>query len=310
MIGNFLVIMQNIILPVFIIILIGVILQRKFSLDLNTLAKLNLYFFVPGIIFVKLYEADYSGNMDLLFWVILFNVIFLSIILAIGWITAAFMPLSREGKTVMSNSIAFYNSGNYGLPVNSLAFKNDPFAMSVQIIVLLMQNLLTFTYGVFLMRSIKGSKLQALLGYFKMPLFYAIVVAVFLNVMDWKLPAPIWTSAQFISDGLIAVALVTLGAQVANLNLRFIEWKIWLSVVLRLVVGPAIGLVIILLLGIDGVIAQALFISTAMPTSVNSAIIAQEYDNEPEFAARIVLLSTIMSAFTVTAVIYLAQQLF
>lgn len=304
------IIMQNIVLPVFIIILIGVILQRKFNLDLNTLAKLNLYFFVPSIIFVKLYEASYEDNMDLLFWVILFNLIFIAIMLTIGWITASIMPLSREGRTVVSNSIAFYNSGNYGLPVNGLAFKNDPFAMSVQIIVLLMQNLLTFTYGVFLMRSVKGSKLQALLGYFKMPLFYAIIVAAFLNVMDWKMPTPIWTSAQFISDGMIAVALITLGAQVASLSLRQIDWKIWISVILRLIVGPAIGLGLIYLLGIKGIIAQALLISTAMPTSVNSAIIAQEYDNEPEFAARIVLLSTIMSAVTVTAVIYLAQQLF
>ncbi|MFK4998120.1 hypothetical protein ACI2OX_14435 [Bacillus sp. N9] len=37
-------IFMNIILPVFILIAVGVLLQKKFKLDLYTLAKLNIYF--------------------------------------------------------------------------------------------------------------------------------------------------------------------------------------------------------------------------------------------------------------------------
>ena len=51
-------------------------------------------------------------------------------------------------------------------------------------------------------------------------------------------------------------------------------------------------------------------IASAMPTSVNSAVIAEEYKNYPEFAAQVVLFSTIISAFTVSLVIYLAGILF
>ncbi len=56
----------------------------------------------------------------------------------------------------------------------------------------------------------------------------------------------------------------------------------------RLIVGPVIALVIIKLMGLEGIIAQALFITSAMPTSVNSSVIAQEYDNYPELAAELV----------------------
>ena len=49
-------ILQNILLPIFIMVLLGFVLQKKFTLDLNTLAKLNIYVFVPGFIFVKFYQ--------------------------------------------------------------------------------------------------------------------------------------------------------------------------------------------------------------------------------------------------------------
>ena len=56
--------------------------------------------------------------------------------------------------------------------------------------------------------------------------------------------------------------------------------------------------------------SQALFIDSAMPTSVNSAVIAQEYNNHPNFAAQIVLFSTMISAITVSIVIYFSRILF
>ncbi len=47
-----------------------------------------------------------------------------------------------------------------------------------------------------------------------------------------------------------------------------------------------------------------------MPTSVNSSVIAQEYDNHPELAAELVFLSTLLSAITVVIVIYMSKILF
>jgi len=55
------------------------------------------------------------------------------------------------------------------------------------------------------------------------------------------------------------------------------------------------------------VMAQALVLSCAVPTSLSSVLLAVEYDNEPEFSSQVVFSSTIFSIFTVTFVIYLMQ---
>src|SRR5699024_6097929 len=158
--------------------------------------------------------------------------------------------------------------------------------------------------------SVDAGKLKALIGYFKMPIMYAMVAGVLLNIWDVSLPAFLAVPAHYISDALISVALLTLGAQVANLKLTAGLSNVYSSIIIRLVIGPLIALGMIYAFGVTGITAQALLIASAMPTSVNSAVIALEYDNYPEFGAQIVLFSTLMSTVTVTFVIFVARMLF
>jgi predicted permease len=210
----------------------------------------------------------------------------------------------------MVNSTLFYNSGNYGIPVNDLMFRGDPFAASIQIWVLAFQNLFTFTYGVFALQKLNVHWLQALLGYLRSLVFFAMAAGIGLNLADVKLPEPIMVPIRYVANAYVAIALITLGAQVANLQPNWRDLPIYGGSLLRLLVGPAIALGVIMVMQLDGVIAQALLIASAMPTSVNSAIIAQEYKTEPQFAAQLVTVSTIISSLTVSFVILMAQLLY
>lgn len=298
----------EIIVPVFILIGIGVMLHRIFQFDLYTLAKVNIYFIVPGFIFLKLYETAFS--LALFLKVLTFFSILIVVLYLVSALISRLFGYSRSVRASFTNSILFYNSGNYGVPVNDLVFKHDPFAMSIQVIILTFQNILTFSWGIFALKTVEGSKISALLGYFKMPVLYAMLLGIGFNLLDVKVPTFVLIPADYIADSMIAIALLTLGAQVAQLRLSKNLAVVYVSLIIRLLLGPLIALGIILVLGIDGVTAQALFISSAMPTAVNSAIIAQEYENEPELSAQIVLASTVFSMITVTAVISVGRLLF
>ncbi|MRH41684.1 AEC family transporter [Aquibacillus halophilus] len=306
--SEFLIILKDIILPVFILMGIGFLLHKKFRLDISTLAKLNIYFLIPGFIFVKLYSTEITLN--LFSNIFLFFCFYVLVLYLISIVISKFMGLDKGEKTAFSNSVMFYNSGNYGVPVNDLVFRSDPFAMSIQVIVLALQNIFLFSYGIFSLQSVSQGKLRAALGYFKMPVLYAMLAGVFLNIFDVEIPSYIWVPSNYIANAMVSIALITLGAQVAELKFKSGLLRVYCSLTIRLLVGPIIALIIIFLFKIDGIFAQALFISSAMPTSVNSAVIAQEYNNEPNFAAQVVLLSTIASAFTVSMVIYLARIIF
>nr|WP_211201550.1 AEC family transporter [Bacillus sp. NTK071] len=287
---------------------IGVVLHRVFHFDLYTLAKVNIYFVVPGFIFLKLYETAFS--LSLFLSVLSFFLILIIVLYLISAGISHVFGYSKSVRATFTNSILFYNSGNYGVPVNDLVFKHDPYAMSIQVIILTFQNILTFSWGIFALKTVEGNKLSAVLGYFKMPVLYAMVIGIGLNLLNVEVPEFVLIPANYIADAMVALALVTLGAQVAQLRFKKNLSVVYVSLILRLVMGPAIALAIIYILSLDGVIAQALLISSAMPTAVNSAIIAQEYENEPELAAQIVLASTVFSMVTVTVVISVSRLLF
>lgn len=302
------VILKDIILPIFVIMGIGFLMQKKFDLNIPTLAKLNIYFLVPGFIFVKLYSTQFSAG--LFAKVLVFFIIYVLILYLISSFVAKMTGADKAKRAVFSNSVMFFNSGNYGVPVNDLVFKSDPFAMSIQVIILTLQNIFLFSYGIFSLQSIKTGKLKAALGYFKMPVLYALIAGITLNIFNIPIPTFIWVPANYIADAMISLALLTLGAQVAQIQFKSGLSSVYFSLALRLVVGPAIALGMIFIFNIDGIAAQALLIASAMPTSVNSAVIAQEYNNHPNFAAQVVLFSTLASTITVTMVIYLARFLF
>lgn len=194
--------------------------------------------------------------------------------------------------------------------MNDLVFKSDPFAASIQVIVLMFQNIFIFSYGIISLQAMDSSKLKALLSYFKMPVTYALLAGIVLGTYEVPIPQFVWVPVNYIADAMIALALLTLGAQVARFKFKIRMGAVYLSVFLRLCIGPLIAFGMIIFRGLSGILAQALLIASAMPTSINSAVIAQEYKNHPEMAAQIVLFSTIVSAFTVTFIIYFARLVF
>lgn len=287
---------------------IGYILQKKFSLDVQTLARLNIYFVVPAFIFVKLSSTEIALHMFVK--VVLFIGLFVFILYVISMGVGRLLRLDPRKKVTFTNSVIFFNSGNYAVPVNDLVFRGDPFAMSIQVIVLMFQNIFIFSYGIFSLQSMSTGKLQAAFAYFKMPVMYAMLGGLAVNAFSLPVPEFIWVPANYIANAMIAIALLTLGAQVAQLKLTAGLGVVYVSLLLRLLVGPLVALGMIFAFGISGITAQALLIASSMPTAVNSAVIAQEYENHPELAAQIVLFSTLASAFTVSCVIYIGRMLF
>src|SRR5690625_5007330 len=167
---EFFIIIKEIILRIFIIIMLGFAMQKKFALHVQTLAKINIYLLVPGFIFVKLYRTEIS--VQLFANILLFFILYCVILFIIAQLVGKLIGLRKGKKTTFTNSVMFFNSGNYGVPVNDLVFHSDPVAMSVQVIVLTLQNIFLFSYGIFSLASIKVGKLKAAFGYFKMPVLY------------------------------------------------------------------------------------------------------------------------------------------
>jgi malate permease and related proteins len=306
--GVLFLIILNVILPVFSLIGAGAFLHRKFKLDLNTLSKLNTYLLMPAVSFSNVYQSKIRG--DTLLHILSFLIIQNLCLMIFSTGISKMAKFERSLSSTFKNSVVLSNSGNFGLPVSQLVFQHNPLGLSIQVVVMIFQNLLTYTYGLFNSVSVDKEKFQALKIFLKNPVVYAFLFGVLLHALSIKIPVYIWAPINNASNAFLAIALVTLGAQSAFLKINRFSIPLVLSLIGRLILSPCIAFLIILVLNLKGITAQSLFIASSFPTSRNSSLFALEYGNHPEYAAQTVLLSTVCSMMTVTTVVFSSHLIF
>jgi predicted permease len=103
-------------------------------------------------------------------------------------------------------------------------------------------NLLTFTIGMAIAAAAHhggiGRGMKALVRLPILPGLAAGILAQWWVKSGGTLPVAISKTSKYIADGLVPIALVTLGAQLAS-NPRWPRWRpVGLVLVLRLIVGP------------------------------------------------------------------------
>ncbi|CAG7645040.1 AEC family transporter [Paenibacillus allorhizosphaerae] len=305
----FFTIIVNVIFPVFALIAAGLVAHRRFHFDIGTLSKLTTYVLLPTVSFANIYESKVQWS--LLLGVVGYLILLSISLIAIATVVSNIARFDKKHAAVFKNSVVLINSGNFGLPVSQLVFHDNPIGLSVQVVISVYQNMLTYSYG--MMNSVSAmheKSWKTVMEFLKIPTLYAVLLGLMMNTFAIRIPSFVWNPIDNVSDAFLAIALFTLGAQSAYLKINEIPLVLILSVLGRLIVSPVVSLLLILYLGLNGVIAQALFIASSFPTSRNASLLALEYDNHPEHAAKSVILTTMLSSITVSIVVYLSQILF
>src|SRR6185437_16473978 len=166
-----------------------------------------------------------------------------------------FFHVRRETLAAIALTVMFYNSGNYGLPLAKLAFPGTEHVASasiaptkdggaVQTFVALTQNVLTFTVGLWITSMASGRRgFHGFWHIVRLPFLPTVAVALLgrwwlRSDAGHHLPVLIAQTSRYLSDGLIPVALVTLGAQLAA-SPRWPRWRpVSVVLLLRLIFGP------------------------------------------------------------------------
>lgn len=319
--ASFLHILYFLVLPVLLLAAAGYVIQKTLTLDMPTLARLNLHLVVPALIFFSVVNARITGAQ--VATVVLFSLCLMAAMSALALGSGKLFGVPRDMRSALLLTAVFFNAGNFGLPLQDLAFRAfglSEEAMAIQAFIVIVQNVATFTLGVFVAAAGRRESHWRgnLLAMAKFPPIYALLLGLAaLQARRWLGAAapdvahaldPFWQAVVYAKNALIAVALVTLGAQLALVKFRGgARRPVVLGVMLRLLAGPAAALALIYLFGIHGFLAQVLLIGSAAPTAVNALLLCLQFENHPEIVAKTVFFTTVLSPLTVTLVILLAQ---
>jgi len=286
----------NNILPIILLGGAGFVLGKVLHVDPRGLGRVVFYVFSPVLIFdlminsqLKLVEAAS---------VIGFTT---SIVLLVGVITYVFGKLLKVERAALISILItsmFANTGNYGLPLVSFAFGEK--ALSYAGIYFVTTTLLFYSVGVLLASLGHMDFKSAVLGLFKVPTLYAVLLALIVNSLHLELPLALQRTVDLASGGTIPVMLVLLGLQMTQVefskNLRALQ----LSVSMRLLIAPVLALLITALFGIQGFARQGAITQASMPSMVSATVLATEYHLDSKLIAAVVFISTLLSPLTLT----------
>jgi predicted permease len=291
----------NNLLPILVLSAAGFFLGKTLAIDSRALGRVVFYVFSPILVFnlllhVELRPEEIFGTMAYSFLVSA-----ASGLLAFG--LGRLLKLERPVLMALILTVAFANTGNFGLPVVSFAF--GPQALAYASLYFVTTSILFNTAGV-LIASLGHMDLKtAIWGLFKVPSVYGVMLAAVLNRFDIALPLPLARTIDLAAGGSIPLMIVLLGIELSRVVWSHSAKPIAMSVGLRLLVGPLIGLLLAIPFGLQGEARLGSVTQTAMPAAVTNTVLATEYGLDSSLVTAMVFLGTVLSPLTLTPLLVL-----
>lgn len=299
--------MLQVIVPISIPVISGALLKRFQKLDTKPLVSLYLYFLNPALILDTLAKADISYQD--IYQTLGFSLLNLILLWLVAVIAGRLLKLPSDERAGLTLVSTFTNSVNYGLPLVLLAF--GQLGLDKASVYVIGQMIIVNTIGVYLAARSNFSIQAAVKSVFTLPSIYAAAAAILLRVTGISLPSGIAQGITMAAAAYSPVVLAILGAQmvgVAGVPMNSGSMRAFRSgIAIRMLLSPAVALLALWLLQIEGILFAVLFILACMPAAVNASALAEKFGASPQTVAKCVLWTTITSFITLPVLIVLLQ---
>jgi malate permease and related proteins len=296
----FLDIFTGITLPILLLVAVGYGVQRRYSFDVPTLTRMQVYVLLPGalVYFPTAAKLPFATIWPIV-WLSLLHFAFM---FALGWMVAKAFGMSRNQTGLVALAALFSNSGNYGIPLIQLTFPED--YLLYQSVILAMHSVLIVPLTLLAMERKGEERPNMWRTLFGTPLLPAAALGYILKGFDVTLPTVLVVPLKLISEAFTPMALLLLGVQLATIKARVERGPLVLAGVLRMLIAPATVWAFAAMFGFPPLLIGFFVVSTAVPAAALISIFAHEFNTEPALASMIVFLSTVVSALTVTGWVY------
>lgn len=203
---------------------------------------------------------------------------------------------------------AFSNAGFLGIPLVTATLGSNAVFYITPFIAFL--NILQWVYGV---AVLTGKRMSFSRSTFLNPVVLGMVtgLVLFFTGLGARLPTVVTGALQGISGLNAPLAMVILGVYLAQADLRTL-WRdgaLYRMSAARLLMIPALTLLLLRLIGLEQEIADAILIAASAPVGANIAVYAQLHGKDYIYASKTVVFSTLLSLVTMPLILLLAQSL-
>jgi predicted permease len=291
---SFVNIVANTLLPIFLIVGLGVLAERRLGVKPRAFSRVVVYLFSPCLVLgsmasSELVAEELGGIMG--------SAVLMSILMtAIGSALARLLHLDLKSASAFTLSVVLVNAGNYGLALNEFAYGSAGVERAVAFFVV--TAMVGNTLGIYLASRGAASVRRSLLNVLTVPLPYATALGLYLNLSGRSLPLPIVRAVNVLGDAAVPCMMLVLGLRLSQTVVKGRLGPIALATGVRLVIAPLIAFPLTAALGLTGLARDVSIIEASMPTAVMAGVLATEFGGDAEFVTAVILVSTVASALS------------
>lgn len=257
----------------------------------KSLANLLVWLIIPAVIinsFCVEFSLDRLASLGL-------SALLAAAALAVSILIAR---LIYRDRPIENFAAAFSNCGFMGIPLVRAGFGDEAVFLLVGFVALL--NLLQWTYGAALLHGEKKAPSARELLLNPITIGTAVGLLLFATGIGTRLPGVVSGAVSGLAALNSPVAMLVLGVYMAQTSLRdtFLSPRLYVLSAVRLLLIPAITLLLVTLAPVDTTMKYVILIGAAAPVGANVAVYAQLYGKDYSYACQTVVLSTVLSIAT------------
>jgi len=275
---------------IYIFILIGFIAKKNFKeVEGKTLVVLSTYFLQPfltlwGIMLIPLnYDLIISPLIYLL-------IVFISLVFTF---LLALSLKDKKEKIIASLTPLIGNTGNLGIPLSYALFGD--IGASIATMINLANIFFIYSFGIFFFASGKYSFKEAFKKIIKIPVLWAGILALALNISGVKLSQEVMKILQMGAFASIVIQLLIFGIYVAEIKVKEVGIKLSLvTIINKFLIFPIIGFFLLKYFSLKPLFFKAVLLEILTPLAVTNVNLAALFDLYPQKVAYLVVLTSVL----------------
>ncbi len=297
--------------PLFALIATGFVAGRVRLLGRDGSGALNVFvtwFALPALLFSAIANVRLSEVLNLPF-IAAFGLVIV-IVFGVGMLLARLASRARLAHMSLHGlSAAYGNVGYIGIPLCLYALGPQGAVPAAAATCLGSAFLLTFATVLIEAdlqagRGVWRTVWRVLSAVAQSPVLIAIVLGGVVSALGIALPVPLQRFLDLIGAAAAPCALFAIGLFLSDTAIRANLREVGLVTIAKVLLQPLLALAIVpWFLPLDSVWAQAALLMAALPTASNAFVLAKQYDIFVEETSTTVLLSTVFSVVTVSAML-------
>lgn len=294
------------VMVLFLLMLIGAVCNRTHLINETTvkgMTEIVLYFVTPCVI-IKSFQRQMNVELIRNLFITA-GVAFASYLIAILLANLLIHDKNDTKEVVLRFGSIFGNCGFMSLPIEQALLGDEGvFYGAVYIAVF---NVVVWTYGLAIMSGDKKNITVRKL--ILNPGIIGVILGIFVFLLQIKLPNIIEQPVEFMAALNTPMPMLIIGYYLGNLKLHHLveNKKQYLSMLLKLVIVPAVTLLLMVPMHLDTIVVMVVAIACSAPTAANTAMFSTKYNRDPQLGAQMVSVSTLFSLLTIPTLVALAS---